>query len=74
MPLGYIMYHLNAILPSDIVIRSIRQVDGGSTCVGLMRRAETYEYSIYRFKNPFWQIWWLIFFHIICRDKLNEVV
>lgn len=46
------IYNLNAILPSDIVIRKVSQVDDRAHCRfdAISRR---YEYSVYQFKNPF---------------------
>lgn len=45
-------YRLNAILPPDIVIRSIRQVDDQAHC-RFDAKSRLYEYSIYQSKNPF---------------------
>lgn len=65
------VYHLNAILPSDIVIRSIRQVDGGAHA-RFDAKSRTYEYSIYRFKNPFLADMAYFFPYHLQWDKLNE--
>lgn len=46
------VYHLNAILPPDIVIHSIRQVDASAHC-RFDALSRSYEYSIYRKKDPF---------------------
>lgn len=46
------VYHLNAILPADIVIKSLRRVadDAHSRFDALSR---SYEYTVYQHKNPF---------------------
>lgn len=46
------IYHLNAILPDDIVIREIKQVPDEAHC-RFDALSRTYEYSIYQLKNPF---------------------
>lgn len=48
------VYHLNAILPGDIVVRSIYKVEDDAHCRfdALFRR---YEYRIYQDKDPFQQ-------------------
>lgn len=47
-----VVYHLNAMLPEDIVIKDIKLVDGSAHCRfdALSRR---YAYRIYKSKNPF---------------------
>lgn len=45
-------YHLNAILPGDIVIKSIKQVPGDLHC-RFSALAREYEYFIYQQKDPF---------------------
>jgi len=47
-----VVYHLNAILPTDIVIHTIRQVHADAHC-RFDAIARTYRYSLYRMKNPF---------------------
>ncbi|MEO6404612.1 MAG: tRNA pseudouridine(38-40) synthase TruA [Ferruginibacter sp.] len=46
------VYHINAILPPDIVIRRIFQVEGDLHC-RFSAVSRTYEYKIYQHKNPF---------------------
>jgi tRNA pseudouridine38-40 synthase len=46
------VYHLNAILPPDIVIHSIRQVEAAAHS-RFDAVSRSYEYSIYRKKDPF---------------------
>lgn len=45
-------YHLNAILPTDIVIKGIYQVEQKAHC-RFDALSRSYEYRIYSFKNPF---------------------
>ncbi len=47
-------YHLNAILPLDIVIKSINKVDKDAHC-RFDALSRTYEYIVYQNKNPFLQ-------------------
>lgn len=49
-----VTYHLNAILPADIVVKRIYPVENASHCRFDARR-RTYEYSIYGNKDPFKQ-------------------
>lgn len=46
------VYHLNAILPEDIVIRSVREVDPAKHA-RFDAKSRTYEYTIYQQKDPF---------------------
>lgn len=46
------IYHLNAILPLDIVIKSIRKVADDAHC-RFDAKFRSYTYSIYSHKNPF---------------------
>jgi tRNA pseudouridine38-40 synthase len=46
------VYHLNAILPEDIVIKRITKVLNGAHC-RFDALSREYEYSIYKKKNPF---------------------
>jgi tRNA pseudouridine38-40 synthase len=48
------VYHLNAILPADISVTSIKQVAGDAHC-RFDASYRRYEYRIYRRKNPFLQ-------------------
>lgn len=47
-----IVYHLNAILPPDIVIRSVFPVNSEAHC-RFDALSRTYHYTIYRSKDPF---------------------
>ncbi len=49
-----IVYHLNAILPPDIMVRSLRQVADTAHC-RFDASSRTYQYTIYQQKNPFLQ-------------------
>jgi tRNA pseudouridine38-40 synthase len=46
------VYHLNAILPGDIVIKQVKAMDENAHC-RFDAKYRTYEYSIYQSKNPF---------------------
>lgn len=46
------IYKVNAILPSDIVVKSVRSVDPEAHC-RFDASSRTYEYFIYRGKDPF---------------------
>lgn len=46
------VYKLNAILPNDIVVKSLRQMHANAHC-RFDAISREYEYQIYRFKNPF---------------------
>jgi tRNA pseudouridine38-40 synthase len=46
------IYHLNAILPLDIVVRSIKLVTSDAHC-RFDAKARTYEYIVYQGKDPF---------------------
>jgi len=46
------VYHLNAILPNDIVIRSINQVEETLHC-RFDAKSRSYQYTIYQAKDPF---------------------
>ena len=48
------IYHLNAILPLDIVIKSINPVNESAHC-RFDAKSRTYEYLIYQNKDPFLQ-------------------
>ncbi|MFT3980205.1 MAG: tRNA pseudouridine synthase A [Ferruginibacter sp.] len=64
-------YHLNAILPDDIVVRSIRKVgeDAHARFDAVFRR---YEYHIYQQKDPFKQEFAYFFPYRLNRDILSE--
>lgn len=47
-----VQYHLNAILPPDIVVKGIVAVGPEAHC-RFDARSRTYEYALYQFKNPF---------------------
>lgn len=49
-----VAYHLNAILPADIVVKRIYPVEATSHC-RFDARYRTYEYTIYSSKDPFMQ-------------------
>lgn len=49
-----VIYHINAILPLDIVIHSIKEVNHDAHC-RFDALSRTYEYIIYQNKNPFLQ-------------------
>lgn len=65
------IYNLNAILPADIVIKSIKQVtdDANSRFDALSR---LYNYRIYSSKNPFLKDTAYFFPYPLDLDKLNE--
>ena len=48
------IYHINAILPLDIVIKSLFPVKDNAHC-RFDAKSRTYEYKIYQSKNPFLQ-------------------
>ncbi len=64
-------YHLNAILPEDIVVKRMMVVKDDSHCRfdAAFRR---YEYSIYNKKDPFLQDRAYYFPYKLDEDKLNE--
>jgi tRNA pseudouridine38-40 synthase len=49
-----VIYHINAILPLDIVVQSIKEVNPRSHC-RFDASSRTYEYIVYQNKNPFLQ-------------------
>lgn len=65
------LYNLNAILPKDIVIKKIFQVDDNAHC-RFDATAREYKYFIYRDKNPFFQDRAYYLPYNIDIDKLNE--
>ncbi len=65
------VYHLNAILPEDIVINRIaRALDGAHCRFDAVSRE--YEYRIYRSKNPFIKDRAYYFPYTIDIDRMNE--
>jgi tRNA pseudouridine38-40 synthase len=48
------IYNLNAILPTDIVLKSLRQVADSAHC-RFDAQSRTYQYQVYQQKNPFLQ-------------------
>lgn len=46
------VYHLNAILPADIVVKKLRLVEPAAHC-RFEAQFRTYNYSIHQFKDPF---------------------
>ncbi len=73
-PEGYLkeaVYHLNAILPKDIVIKRIFMVEDHAHC-RFDALAREYKYFIYSNKNPFLQDRAYYFPYKVEIDKLNE--
>lgn len=48
------VYHMNAILPNDIVIRQVREVRAEAHC-RFDAISRSYEYLVYQYKDPFLQ-------------------
>ena len=46
------VYHLNAILPEDIVVKRLYEVDDNAHC-RFDAKERSYRYSIYKYKDPF---------------------
>ncbi len=65
------VYHLNAILPEDIVIKRITRVLNGAHC-RFDAISREYEYSIYRTKNPFLRESAYYFPYALNIERLNE--
>jgi tRNA pseudouridine38-40 synthase len=65
------IYHVNAILPPDIVVRSIFQVEDHAHC-RFDAVSRTYEYRIYQSKNPFLQDRAFYFPYRLNKEALNE--
>lgn len=67
-----LQYKMNAILPQDLVIKSIREMhpEAHSRFDAISRE---YEYQLYQFKNPFLPEVAYHFPYTLDRDKLNEV-
>ncbi|MEO7444911.1 MAG: tRNA pseudouridine synthase A, partial [Ferruginibacter sp.] len=65
------VYHLNAILPSDIVIRNIYKVLPEAHC-RFSATARNYQYTLYSAKNPFYESTGFYFPYPLQLNKLNE--
>lgn len=65
------LYNLNAILPEDIVIKSITQVKDDAHC-RFDAISRTYHYSIYQTKNPFINDRAYFFPYRLDLDKMNK--
>jgi tRNA pseudouridine38-40 synthase len=65
------LYHLNAILPQDIVIKSLQHVEDDAHC-RFDAISRSYEYSIYQSKNPFIEDTAFYFPYALNIDKLNK--
>ncbi|HEY5462142.1 MAG TPA: tRNA pseudouridine(38-40) synthase TruA [Hanamia sp.] len=67
---GYV-YNLNAILPHDIVIKRIFEVDKNANC-RFDAVSREYKYFIYNNKNPFLEDRAFYFPYALDKNKLNE--
>lgn len=65
------LYKLNAILPNDIVAKSIRVVGDTAHC-RFDARSRTYQYFIYRQKDPFWEDRAWYFPYSLNKDELDK--
>jgi tRNA pseudouridine38-40 synthase len=65
------LYHLNAILPPDIVLKSLQPVPGDAHC-RFDAISRSYEYSIYQSKNPFIDDTAYYFPYALNIDMLNK--
>src|SRR6185437_1337796 len=65
------VYHLNAILPNDIVIKKIFQVSENAHC-RFDAVSREYKYFIYKNKNPFLEGWAYYFPYQIDLEKLKK--
>ncbi|MEI8059559.1 MAG: tRNA pseudouridine(38-40) synthase TruA [Ferruginibacter sp.] len=66
-----VVYHLNAILPADIVIKGIFRVKDQAHCrFDAIKR--TYEYSLYSSKDPFLQDWAFYYPYKLNIELMNE--
>lgn len=65
------IYNLNAILDDDIVIKDIRKVANDAHC-RFDALSRSYEYKIYRFKNPFIKDVAYFYPYPVNLDALNE--
>ena len=64
-------YHLNAILPADIVIKGIYEVASDLHC-RFNAKSREYVYTIYQKKNPFLQAWAYYYPYKLNKDLLNS--
>ncbi|MBU3714071.1 MAG: tRNA pseudouridine(38-40) synthase TruA [Ferruginibacter sp.] len=64
-------YHLNAILPDDIVVKKIFRVADDAHC-RFDAISRTYEYNLYHFKNPFLKDTAYFFPYPVDLKKMNE--
>jgi len=65
------VYHLNAILPADIAIKSIRQVRNDAHC-RFDADYRHYIYTLYRFKDPFLEQYAWYYPYTIDLEKLQQ--
>jgi tRNA pseudouridine38-40 synthase len=65
------LYKLNAILPSDIVAKSIREVSNEAHC-RFDAKYRTYQYFLYRTKDPFFEDRAWYFPYTLDIDSLNK--
>jgi tRNA pseudouridine38-40 synthase len=65
------LYHLNAILPADIVVKSLQSVANDSHC-RFDAVSRSYQYSIYQSKNPFIDDMAYYFPYALNIDMLNN--
>ena len=64
------VYHLNALLPPDLVVRKIQRVKEGAHCrFDALSRA--YEYRVYRHKDPFLRGRAFFYPYRLDRERLN---
>ncbi len=64
-------YHLNAILPKDIVVKSIFKVDSNAHC-RFDAVSRSYEYTLYQSKDPFLEDTACYYPYPLSVDLLNE--
>lgn len=65
------LYKLNAILPNDIVAKSIRVVSEDAHC-RFDAKCRTYQYFIYRQKDPFWEDRAWYFPYSLNKDEMDR--
>jgi tRNA pseudouridine38-40 synthase len=65
------LYHLNAILPQDIVVKSLQHVADDTHC-RFDAISRSYQYSVYQFKNPFIDDTAYYFPYVLNIDMLNK--
>lgn len=65
------LYHLNAILPDDIIVRNIHKVDSDAHC-RFDAISRQYRYYIYTYKNPFKRTTAFFYPYSIDLNLLNE--